>query len=55
MAMESKLYGSVHRKKQPAYIDGDTDFGLMESIEVLEMQMQFEDTGLRTKLKWKTH
>jgi len=54
MAMESEVYGAVHKKKQPAYTDGDTDFGLMESIEVLEMQMQFEDTGLRTKLKWKT-
>ncbi|MEN8254252.1 MAG: hypothetical protein ABFR33_02170, partial [Verrucomicrobiota bacterium] len=54
MAMESELYGSVHKKKQPAYIDGDTDFGLMESIEALEVQMQFEDTGLRTRIKWKT-
>lgn len=53
MTMESERYGSVYKKKQPVYIEGDTDFGLMESIEVLEMQMQFEDTGLRTKLKWK--
>lgn len=52
--LESELYGSVANKKQPAYTTGDTSFGLMEAIESLEVQTQFEDTGLRARFRWKT-
>lgn len=52
--LESSLYGSVYRKKQPAYTEGDDGFGLMGAIQELGLEMQFEHTGLRTKIKWKT-
>lgn len=52
-AIESSLYGSVFHKKQPAY-DEEADFGLMGGIEDVSIQMQFEETGLRSSIRWKT-
>jgi len=49
----SDLYGSVREQRQPAYVKGETKFGLLGDIDTLSLNMQFEDTGLRTKLRWK--
>lgn len=51
--IESRLYGSVFNKKQPGYPEGEKGFGLMGCVEDLSVQMQFEDTGLRTSIRWK--
>ncbi len=51
--IESARYGSVFQKRQPSYI-GDNNFGLMDAIQDLALQMQFEETGLRATIKWKT-
>lgn len=50
--IESTRYGSVLQKKQPDYAGGD-DFGLLGAIRDLELQTQFEDTGLRATIKWR--
>ena len=52
--LQSKLYGTIYKKRQPPYTPGDTQFGLLQTIEKLEFQMQFEQSGLRTKIRWKT-
>lgn len=51
--LTSSQYGSVYREKQPGYNDGDSNFGLLKKIQHLSVNMQFEDTGLRTKVRWK--
>ena len=49
----SSLYGSARYQKQPAYTAGDTNFGLLKGIESLSLNMQFEDAGLRSTIRWK--
>ena len=51
--LASSQYGSVHRQTQPAYAREKTDIGLFSGIEHLCVSMQFEDTGLRTVVRWK--
>lgn len=51
--LKSSTYGFGFNQKQPAYKKGDTDFGLLKGFRYLGVSMQFEDTGLRTKFRWK--
>ncbi len=51
--LESSTYGSVFYQLQPAYKKGDTNFGVMAGFQYLGVSMQFEDSGLRTKCRWK--
>jgi len=51
--LRSSTYGFVFKQKQPAYKKDDTDFGLLAGFKYLGVSMQFEDTGLRTKFRWK--
>lgn len=51
--IKSDRYGSIYQKRQPAYTKGDEGFGLLGAIQELSMETQFEDTGLRAKIKWK--
>ena len=48
----SGVYGSVHRPRQPGYAP-DRPFGLMQTIDLFQLTMQFEDAGLRSLLRWK--
>ncbi|MFW5802335.1 MAG: hypothetical protein ACOCWJ_00315 [Verrucomicrobiota bacterium] len=48
----SSAYGSLARRRQPAYEPGNDDFGLFGAVEQLFLNMQFEDDGLRSLLKW---
>ena len=50
--VSSTAYGSISRREQPEYKEGDDDFGLMKKIKKLSIETQFEDDGLRTKVKW---
>lgn len=52
--MESALYGSVFRRKQPPHSEGDAAFGLLGTIDVLNLSAQFEDSGYRARVRWKT-
>jgi hypothetical protein len=46
------VYGSAWRQRQPGF-DPARPFGLMQSIESMQLNMQFEDAGLRSKIRWK--
>jgi hypothetical protein len=50
--LTSSQYGSVLRQRQPTYKEKDV-FGLLNDIEHLCVSLQFEDTGLRTLVRWK--
>lgn len=50
--MESGRYGSIFRKKQPAHSAGDADFGLLGEVDFIDMSTQFEDDGLRARVRW---
>jgi hypothetical protein len=50
--LTSSVYGSALRQRQPGY-DPSRPFGLMQAIEKMELTMQFEDAGLRSKIRWK--
>ncbi len=49
----STVYGSVFKQKQPGPGRKDRKKGLLKGIEYVSVNMQFEDTGLRTLLRWK--
>ncbi len=50
--LASSLYGSGWRQRQPSY-DPQRRFGLMQTIESMQVNMQFEDAGLRSTIRWK--
>ncbi len=50
--MISEHYGQPTRQRQPAY-DPDEPFGLMNRIDSLQLNMQFEDDGLRSSIRWR--
>lgn len=51
-SLSSTIYGSISRKIQPEYQEGDENFGLMQKIKELSVETQFEEDGLRTCVKW---
>ena len=50
----SSQFGSIYRRQFPKYQQGDSGFGLMQDIEEFAVQMQFEESGLRTQIRWST-
>ena len=51
--LESDRFGTPWEPLQPEYAPGDRGFGLLREVRDLSLSMQFEDTGLRTRLTWK--
>ena len=49
----STEYGDLWARQQPRYNEGDRNFGLFRKFENLDVSMQFEDDGLRTRFRWK--
>ena len=45
-------YGEPLRQRQPAF-DPKKPFGLMNQIDFLRLEMQFEDDGLRSSIRWR--
>ena len=45
-------YGAPLRQRQPAF-DPQKPFGLMNQIDFLRLEMQFEDDGLRSVIRWR--
>jgi hypothetical protein len=37
----------------PTSVDPQRPFGLMQSLESIDLNMQFEDAGLRSTIAWK--
>ena len=50
--ISSEACGQPTRQKQPAF-DPDKPFGLMNRIDSIELNMQFEDDGLRSSVRWR--
>lgn len=48
----SDIYGSAKEVRQPQYAP-DLALGVLDGVERLEVSMQFEDSGLRTNIKWR--
>jgi hypothetical protein len=51
--LRSTLYGSARYPVQPAYKPG-ASFGILDGIDSLNLNLQFEDAGLRVITRWKT-
>ena len=52
LQLESSVYGSPWKQKQPEFREA-RPFGLMQSVESMSINAQFEDAGLRSKIIWK--
>ena len=50
--MTSRDYGEPTRQRQPAF-DPQRPFGLMNRIDSLQLNMQFEEDGLRSTVRWR--
>ena len=48
----SKDYGEPIRQRQPAF-DPQRPFGLMNHVDSLQLNMQFEEDGLRSTVRWR--
>ena len=51
--LKSSVFGSVVRSIQPPFQAGNRDFGLFRNIDLLSVNMQLEDTGLRARVRWR--
>jgi hypothetical protein len=52
-AIGSSQFGTVASPKQPSYGGDAGDFGIFGGLQDLSVNMQLEDEGLRTILRWK--
>ncbi len=50
--LSSSLYGDPAQQRQPAF-DPQQPFGLMNRVDFLRLNMQFEDDGLRSSVRWR--
>jgi hypothetical protein len=50
--LESSAYGSAVRWKAPAYKPEMGDFGLFDGLSLVNLNMQFEQGGLRAVCRW---
>lgn len=51
--IRSTVYGDSWHPVQPEYKPGDRPFGLLAGLETLNLNLQFEDAGLRVVTRWK--
>ncbi len=51
--VKSSIFGTAERPVQPEFEEGNRDFGLFQKIDQVSVSMQFEDAGLRTKIRWR--
>ncbi len=49
----SSDYGTPGQTQQPGYEPGRQGFGLLQGINPVEVSLQIEDTGLRSRIYWK--
>lgn len=48
----SSMYGQHERSRQPEFRTNDGGFGLLQGVSDLRLGLQFEDEGLRTRVRW---
>ena len=51
--LRSTVYGDARHPIQPEYKPGDSLFGVLAGLETLNLNLQFEDAGLRVITRWK--
>jgi len=51
--IRSTVYGEAGYPVQPEYKPGDRAFGVLGGLETLNLNLQFEDAGLRVITRWK--
>jgi hypothetical protein len=51
--VRSTVYGDARHPVQPEYKPGDRPFGVLAGLDMLNVNMQFEDAGLRVTTRWK--
>ena len=52
--LESSEFGTATRPVQPEWQEGDRSFGLFPQVDLIGVNMQLEDTGLRATIRWVT-
>jgi hypothetical protein len=50
--LESTAFGSGYKWMVPPYTRGDRDFGLLKNVDELELNVQMEEDGLRSTVRW---
>ena len=51
--IRSTVYGDILHPSQPEYVPGTGQFGFLAGFEMLNLNLQFEDSGLRVLTRWK--
>ncbi len=51
--LTSSRFGTVLQQSAPTYDAENPVFGVMKDVDSISLGMQFEDTGLRTTVRWK--
>jgi hypothetical protein len=51
--LESTEFGSAFQPTQPEFRPGQKDFGLFPRLEMISVNVQLEDSGLRTRIRWR--
>jgi hypothetical protein len=51
--LRSTVYGDPHHPVQPEYKAGTQPFGVLAGLDMLNLNLQFEDAGLRVLTRWK--
>ena len=52
--LESTEFGTALRPVQPEYRNGQKDFGVFPTLEMISIITQLENSGLRTRIRWRT-
>jgi len=52
--LESSEFGTATRPVQPEWREGDRNFGLFPQVDLIGVNMQLEDNGLRATIRWVT-
>lgn len=52
--LESTEFGTALRPVQPEYRNGQKDFGVFPALEMISINTQLENSGLRTRIRWRT-
>lgn len=52
--LESTEFGTALRPVQPEYRNGQKDFGVFPTLEMISINTQLENSGLRTRIRWRT-
>ena len=52
--LSSSIFGNANQQYQAEYQE-DESFGILRQIQRVQMNMQFEDDGLRAQVRWELH